>query len=361
MRSSRYPLVRARNWEGRERKEKDMTIDDDNSIYVGGLPYDSTEEDLKRAFDLYGAVVAVKIINDREVGGKCYGFVTFTNPRSAIDAINDMNGRTIGGRVVRVNEVRTRGGRTNFNRENFHRDMDWDRGRDRERDYDRDRGRYRDRHNDRSRDHERERDRDYDSGREYDRPRDRFLDHEREEPDKEHNHSHDLDWDRDKERDREMDDANEHDKSRDKDKEHPSKVRGSQLGDRRSRGSSSDSSDEEYHDQVKEQLEVSLKRHEELQKEFKHHDEETGMFLGVVAHFSAIAQIEEKYDEKQKLVSDLQKKSQKLEDALVAAKKLSSQRLQQMAKSLVDMTMMEAYEGEEIGLRDAAPYANGKF
>lgn len=34
-----------------------------------------------------------QIINERGVGGKCYGFVTFTNPRSAIDAINDMNGR----------------------------------------------------------------------------------------------------------------------------------------------------------------------------------------------------------------------------------------------------------------------------
>lgn len=38
-------------------------------------------------------VFYMQIINDREVGGKCYGFVTFTNPRSAIDAINDMNGR----------------------------------------------------------------------------------------------------------------------------------------------------------------------------------------------------------------------------------------------------------------------------
>lgn len=34
-----------------------------------------------------------QIVNDRGVGGKCYGFVTFTNPRSAEDAIKDMNGR----------------------------------------------------------------------------------------------------------------------------------------------------------------------------------------------------------------------------------------------------------------------------
>lgn len=35
----------------------------------------------------------VQIVNDRSTRGKCYGFVTFGNPRSAVDAINDMNGR----------------------------------------------------------------------------------------------------------------------------------------------------------------------------------------------------------------------------------------------------------------------------
>lgn len=34
-----------------------------------------------------------QLINDRGVGGKCYGFVTYTNPRSAVDAISDMDGR----------------------------------------------------------------------------------------------------------------------------------------------------------------------------------------------------------------------------------------------------------------------------
>ncbi|KAA0051139.1 cold-inducible RNA-binding protein B-like [Cucumis melo var. makuwa] len=48
----------------------------------------------------------VVIINDRSTKGKCYGFVTFTNPQSTIDAIKDMDGRTIEGRVVRVNGVK---------------------------------------------------------------------------------------------------------------------------------------------------------------------------------------------------------------------------------------------------------------
>ncbi|RRT82699.1 hypothetical protein B296_00011004 [Ensete ventricosum] len=38
-----------------------MTLDDEKSIYVGGLPYDCTQEDLRRAFDLYGAIVDVKV------------------------------------------------------------------------------------------------------------------------------------------------------------------------------------------------------------------------------------------------------------------------------------------------------------
>ncbi|EPS69711.1 hypothetical protein M569_05055, partial [Genlisea aurea] len=115
-----------------------MTIDDNSSIYVGGLPYEVTEESLRRVFYVYGAVLAVKIINDRSVGGKCYGFVTFANPRSATQAIKEMDGKTIDGRVVKVNGVRTRGGRPNFDhdfpRHDFERNVgsegDRERGRD---------------------------------------------------------------------------------------------------------------------------------------------------------------------------------------------------------------------------------------
>lgn len=38
-----------------------MTIDDESSIYVGGLPYDATEDTVRRVFDPYGEVVAVKV------------------------------------------------------------------------------------------------------------------------------------------------------------------------------------------------------------------------------------------------------------------------------------------------------------
>ena len=38
-----------------------MTIDDESSVYVGGLPYDATEETVRRVFELYGNVIAVKV------------------------------------------------------------------------------------------------------------------------------------------------------------------------------------------------------------------------------------------------------------------------------------------------------------
>lgn len=39
-----------------------MTVDDESSIYVGGLPYSATEETLRRVFDVYGAVVGIKVL-----------------------------------------------------------------------------------------------------------------------------------------------------------------------------------------------------------------------------------------------------------------------------------------------------------
>ncbi|KAM7259298.1 hypothetical protein ACFE04_015039 [Oxalis oulophora] len=157
-----------------------MTVDDDNSIYVGGLPYNATEDTLRHAFDYYGHIIAVKIINDHGTRGKCYGFVTYTNPQSAINAINDMDGRTINGRAVRVNGVTNRGGRLNSGRQNARRSVDVDnRGRNnRIREYEHDRERYEERYSDRSRERSRSHNRygDREMGvYEHDRERDNLL------------------------------------------------------------------------------------------------------------------------------------------------------------------------------------------
>ncbi|XP_052199617.1 glycine-rich RNA-binding protein RZ1A [Diospyros lotus] len=302
-----------------------MTIDDENSVYVGGLPYEASEDSLRRVFDLYGHVIAVKIINDRGVGGKCYGFVTFTNPRSAIDAINDMDGRTIGGRVVRVNEVKSRGGRANFIREGFRRNSErggWDRGRDHDRDYDRDKGRHWDRSKDRSDDHDQDRERGYDRG--HDRTRDHSMDGDRDwDQDKDfednqlkHGRKRDRNWegddDLDGSQDKEMQRTDNHHKSGDKDKDQTSKkLNGLDFSERNSRELSSESSDD-GHDEVQKQLGLSNQQLEELREQ--------------------ISKMEEMAEEKQQLVTKLQEKSQKLEDALTAAKKISSHHRMQLTK-----------------------------
>ncbi|CAL9195303.1 unnamed protein product [Musa hybrid cultivar] len=380
-----------------------MTLDDDKSIYVGGLPYDCTQEDLRRAFDLYGAIVDVKIINDRQVGGKCYGFVTFRNPRSAVDAIMDMNGRKIGGRAVRVNEVHTRGGRPNFQRENFHRnadrDDDWERGRERERDHIQDRDHYLDRNNERFRDRDRQRERetDFERGRDFDRARahslDRDRDRDREDDDHERawerNRDREVDRDMDWNGDRDLDKNKDHDIDKELDKEQQPRQRHGlidwtilvldqaqnkiffldlNMHVSKHQIARLESNIYSFSCQVKEQLELSIQRREELQKEVFH---------------SLLTIVGEKVEEKQQLVSDLQKKSQKLEDALAAAKKLTSQRhsmlmqlrasfiraqdfaerlksSEQELQSLVDAVMFEVDMGEDAGARDGLSYANGQ-
>ncbi|KAI5083017.1 hypothetical protein GOP47_0002760 [Adiantum capillus-veneris] len=95
-----------------------MAMDDDNSVYVGGLSFDTTEDALRDKFEEFGSIVAVKIIIDKESGtSRGYGFITFTNPRAATKAINNMNGGSIEGRTIRVNEATAKSG-NRFGRDN---------------------------------------------------------------------------------------------------------------------------------------------------------------------------------------------------------------------------------------------------
>ncbi|KAL7134753.1 hypothetical protein ABFS83_11G047000 [Erythranthe nasuta] len=271
-----------------------MTVDDNSSIYVGGLPYDIGEEGLRRVFYEYGAVVAVKIINDRTIGGKCYGFVTFANRRSALQAIKEMDGRTIDGRVIKVNEVKTRGGRTNFNHESSRHDMerssDGDRGRDRGRDDNYDRQRHQEGHRGRSEDQDRI--------RSHDRTRDRHVD----DVEHEHGRKRERDWERDRDRNVEQQRSNSH---------HKSGVNRSRFDDYGSRELSIESFSGDM-DQGENKLAVSNQKLEELRNE--------------------ISQLEELVADKEDVVSKLQEKYQNLEDSLISAKKSTSRRHTQLTK-----------------------------
>lgn len=84
------------------------------NIYVGNLAYNATEDDLRRAFEEYGAVDKVNIIRDRDTGNsRGFGFVEMSDQEQAQAALSGLNGTELLGRMLRVNEARPRENRDN--------------------------------------------------------------------------------------------------------------------------------------------------------------------------------------------------------------------------------------------------------
>jgi len=78
-------------------------------IYVGNLPYDMDEETLKQAFGQFGGVEKAKIIADHETGrSKGFAFVTMSDWKEGQTAIKELDGSTLGGRPIKVNQSRPR-------------------------------------------------------------------------------------------------------------------------------------------------------------------------------------------------------------------------------------------------------------
>src|SRR5579871_3972095 len=78
-------------------------------IYVGGLPYSATEEDLENLFASAGTVKEATIVTDRYTGqAKGFGFVEMESDAEADAAINSLNGTQMGGRTLTVNEAKPR-------------------------------------------------------------------------------------------------------------------------------------------------------------------------------------------------------------------------------------------------------------
>ena len=76
-------------------------------LYVGGLPYATTDSELKDAFSQAGSVASAVIIMDRMTGrSKGFGFVEMTSDDDAQKAIDMWNGKDFGGRTLTVNEAR---------------------------------------------------------------------------------------------------------------------------------------------------------------------------------------------------------------------------------------------------------------
>ncbi len=78
-----------------------------NKLYVGNLPYTVRDEDLQQAFGAYGSVNSAKVMMERDTGrSKGFGFVEMGNDAEAQAAVEGMNGQSLGGRSLVVNEAR---------------------------------------------------------------------------------------------------------------------------------------------------------------------------------------------------------------------------------------------------------------
>ncbi len=76
-------------------------------LYVGGLPYATTQDDLQNAFSQAGAVTSAIVIVDKMSGrSKGFGFVEFSSDDDAMKAIEMFNGKDFQGRNLTVNEAR---------------------------------------------------------------------------------------------------------------------------------------------------------------------------------------------------------------------------------------------------------------
>jgi RNA recognition motif-containing protein len=86
-------------------------------IYVGNLPWRATDAQLSEMFAAHGEVIEARIITDRETGrSRGFGFVTMANNDGAQNAIRALNGSSLEGRALVVNEAREQQGGGGFRR-----------------------------------------------------------------------------------------------------------------------------------------------------------------------------------------------------------------------------------------------------
>jgi len=82
------------------------------NIYVGNLPYSVTDADLREAFTPFGEIDQVNLITDKFTGdSKGFGFVEMKNNAEADAAIKALNGTSLKGRNITVNQAKPKGDR----------------------------------------------------------------------------------------------------------------------------------------------------------------------------------------------------------------------------------------------------------
>src|ERR1041385_3427682 len=82
-------------------------------LYVGNLSYQTTSQDLQQLFGKAGTVESANLIEDRDTGqSKGFAFVEMSTDEEATAAIEQFNGKEVGGRTLKVNEARPRENRS---------------------------------------------------------------------------------------------------------------------------------------------------------------------------------------------------------------------------------------------------------
>jgi RNA recognition motif-containing protein len=78
-------------------------------LYVGNLSFQTTNQDLQDLFSQAGTVESAQIIEDRDTGqSKGFAFVEMSTDQEAASAIDQFNGKEVGGRMLKVNEAKPR-------------------------------------------------------------------------------------------------------------------------------------------------------------------------------------------------------------------------------------------------------------
>jgi RNA recognition motif-containing protein len=84
-----------------------------NKLYVGNLAFQTTSEELQQLFAQAGTVESASVVEDRMTGrSRGFAFVEMSTPEEATAAIDQFNGKEVGGRALKVNEAKPRENRT---------------------------------------------------------------------------------------------------------------------------------------------------------------------------------------------------------------------------------------------------------
>jgi len=100
-----FPRVACQDWPLRTLTLKGSQVG--NKLYVGNLAYSVRDENLQERFAEFGTVTSAKVMMDRETGrSKGFGFFEMSSPVEAHASIRGLNGQSLDGRAIVVNEAR---------------------------------------------------------------------------------------------------------------------------------------------------------------------------------------------------------------------------------------------------------------